>query len=49
LKDPEVIAETAKARIDIDASTGEETQNTMSSSVDEPKEVVERIRAILRN
>ena len=49
LKDPEVIAETVKARLDIDSSTGEETQNTMNSAVSEPKEVVDRIRAILRD
>ena len=49
LKDPEVIVETNKAKLDIDSSSAEETQNIMSSSVNEPREVVDRIRTILRD
>jgi tripartite-type tricarboxylate transporter receptor subunit TctC len=49
LKDPEVVLETTKARIDIEASSAEETQSTMSSSVSVPQEVVDRIRTILRD
>jgi len=49
LKDAEVIAETNKARLDIDSSTGEETQSMMRNSVSESMEVVNRIRAILRD
>jgi tripartite-type tricarboxylate transporter receptor subunit TctC len=49
LKDAEVIAETSKARLYINSSTGEETQSMMGSSVSEPIEVVNRIRVILRD
>jgi tripartite-type tricarboxylate transporter receptor subunit TctC len=47
LKDPEVIAEVNKAKLDMNSCTGEEAQTTMVEALDTQKEVVDRIKTIL--
>ena len=47
LKDPELLAEAKKGRMDVDPSTGEELQALVKEVMDQPKEVIERVKKIL--
>ena len=47
MKDPELIAEAKKGRMDMDPSTGEELQALMQEMMDQPPDVIERIKKIL--
>jgi hypothetical protein len=47
MKDPELIAEAKKGRMDMDPSTGEELQALMQEIIDQPPDVIERIKKIL--
>ena len=49
LKDPELLAEAKKGRMDVDPSTGEELQALVKEVMDQPKEVIERVKKILGN
>lgn len=49
LKDPELLAEAKKGRMDVDPSTGEELQALVKEVMDQPKEVIERAKKILGN
>jgi tripartite-type tricarboxylate transporter receptor subunit TctC len=47
MKDPELIAEAKKGRMDMDPSTGEELQKLMLEIMDQPPDVIERMKKIL--
>ena len=47
MKDPELIAEAKKGRMDMDPSTGEELQALLQEIMDQPPEVIERMKKIL--
>ena len=49
LKDPELLAEAKKGRMDVDPSTGEELQALLKEVMDQPKEVIQRVKKILGN
>ncbi len=48
MKDPELLAEVKKGNMDVDPSTGEELQALVKEVMDQPSEVVERIKILLR-
>ncbi|HEY3165770.1 MAG TPA: tripartite tricarboxylate transporter substrate-binding protein, partial [Candidatus Binatia bacterium] len=47
MKDPELIAEAKKGRMDMDPSTGEELQTLVQEIMDQPPDVIERMKKIL--
>ena len=47
MKDPELLAEAKKARMDVDPSTGEELQALVTEVMDQPPEVVGRVKKLL--
>jgi tripartite-type tricarboxylate transporter receptor subunit TctC len=47
MKDPELIAEAKKGRMDMDPSSGEELQALMQEIMDQPPDVIERMKKIL--
>jgi tripartite-type tricarboxylate transporter receptor subunit TctC len=47
MKDPELIAEAKKGRMDMDPSTGEELQALVQEIMDQPPEVIARLKKIL--
>jgi tripartite-type tricarboxylate transporter receptor subunit TctC len=47
MKDPELIAEAKKGRMDMDPSTGEELQALLEEILNQPKEVIEKVKKIL--
>ena len=47
MKDPELIAEAKKGRMDMDPSTGEELQALLKEIMDQPPDVIERVKKIL--
>jgi tripartite-type tricarboxylate transporter receptor subunit TctC len=47
MKDPELIAEAKKGRMDMDPTTGEEIQTLLNDVMDQPPEVIERMKKIL--
>lgn len=49
LKDPELLAEAKKGRMDVDPSTGEELQALVKEVMDQPKDVIQRVKKILGN
>jgi tripartite-type tricarboxylate transporter receptor subunit TctC len=49
LKDPELIAEVEKSRLDMEPSTGEEIQALIQGLMSQPKEVVERVKKLQEN
>jgi tripartite-type tricarboxylate transporter receptor subunit TctC len=48
IRDPELLAEAKKSRMDVDPSTGEELQALLNEIMDQPPEVVERVKKILK-
>jgi tripartite-type tricarboxylate transporter receptor subunit TctC len=49
LKDPELLAEAKKAKMDVDPSTAEELQALLKEVMEQPKEVIERVKKLLGN
>ena len=47
MKDPELLAEAKKGRMDVDPSTGEELQALLQEIMDQPREVIEQVKKIL--
>jgi len=47
IKDPELLAEAKKSRMDVDPSTGEELQTLLNEILNQPPEVIERVQKIL--
>lgn len=49
LKDPELLAETKKGRMDVEYTPGEELEALAKEVLDQPPEVIEQVRKILGN
>lgn len=49
LKDPELLAEAKKGKMEVDPSTGEELEELVKKVMEQPKEVIERVRKLLGN
>ena len=49
LKDPGLLAEAKKGRMDVDPSTGDELQELVKEVMDQPKEVINQVKQILGN
>jgi len=49
LKDPDLIAEVTKSRLDMEPSSGEEIQNLFKDLMDQPREVIERVKKLEEN
>jgi hypothetical protein len=49
MKDPELVAEANKGRMDMDPSTGEQLQKLLKEVMDQPREVLDRVKTILAN
>jgi hypothetical protein len=47
MKDPELLDEARKGRMDVDPSPGEELQAIVQEVMDQPPEVIERVKRIL--
>jgi len=47
LKDPDLLAEAQKGKMDVELSTGEELQALVKEIMDQPAEVIERVKKIL--
>lgn len=45
-KEPEVIAEAKKSRMDLETLTGEEVENEMREVMNQPREVIERVKKL---
>ena len=49
LQDPELLLETEKARMDVDLTPGEEWEELIKKVMDQPKEVIDRVKKMLGN
>ena len=49
VKDPELLAEARRAKMDIDPVTGEELQTLIQEVMNQPAEVIERTKKFLAN
>jgi tripartite-type tricarboxylate transporter receptor subunit TctC len=49
IKDPELLAEAKKSRMDVDPSTGEELQTLLNEILNQPPEVMEKVKKILKD
>ena len=49
LKDPELLVEAEKNKMNVDASSGEELEEMIKKVMDQPKEVTERVKKMLEN
>jgi tripartite-type tricarboxylate transporter receptor subunit TctC len=47
MKDPELIAEANKGKMDMDPSTGEDLQALLKEIMDQPREVIDRVKKLL--
>jgi len=47
MRDPELVAEAQKGRMDMDPSSGEELQALLKEIMDQPREVIDRVKKIL--
>jgi tripartite-type tricarboxylate transporter receptor subunit TctC len=47
MKDPELIAEAKKGRMDMDPTSGEELQTLVNEIMTQPPDVIERVKKIL--
>ena len=45
-KEPEVIAEAKKSRMDLETLTGEEVETEMREVMNQPREVIERVKKL---
>ncbi|HEY2919470.1 MAG TPA: hypothetical protein VGK77_10810, partial [Candidatus Binatia bacterium] len=49
LKDPDLLSEVTKSRLDMEPSTGEEIQNLYKELMSQPREVIERVKKLEEN
>jgi len=49
MKDPELLADAKKSKMDVDPSTAEELQALVKEVMGQPKEVIERVKKFLGN
>ena len=49
LRDPDLVAEVARSRLDMEPSTGEEIQNLYKELMVQPREVIERVKRLEEN
>ena len=49
LKDPDLITEVDKSRLDMEPSTGEEIQALIKELMEQKREVIERVKKLLEN
>jgi tripartite-type tricarboxylate transporter receptor subunit TctC len=49
LKDPELLAETEKAKMEVDPTPGEELEELIKKVMEQPKEVMDRVKKLLAN
>lgn len=49
LKDPDLLAEAKNAKMDVDPSTADELQSLLKEVMNQPKEVIERVKKLLGN
>jgi tripartite-type tricarboxylate transporter receptor subunit TctC len=49
LKDPDLLLETEKAKMDVDPTPGEELEELIKKVMDQPQEVVDRVKKMLGN
>ena len=49
LKDPELLTEAEKSKMDVDPSPGEELEELIKKVMDQPKEVMDRVKKLLEN
>ncbi|HVH90994.1 MAG TPA: hypothetical protein VM783_06385, partial [Candidatus Acidoferrum sp.] len=49
LKDPELLAEAKKGRMDVDPESGESLEKLANRILDQPPDVIARVRKILSN
>jgi tripartite-type tricarboxylate transporter receptor subunit TctC len=49
MKDPELLADAKKSKMDVDPSTAEELQALVKEVMEQPREVIERVRKFLGN
>ena len=49
MNDPELLAEAKKGRLEVERSTGEELEALTKEIMDQPGEVIERVKKILGN
>jgi tripartite-type tricarboxylate transporter receptor subunit TctC len=49
LTDPELLAEAEKNKMDVDPSSGDELENLMKKVMDQPKNVIDRVKKMLEN
>jgi tripartite-type tricarboxylate transporter receptor subunit TctC len=49
MQDPELLAEAKKARMDVDPSSAEELQSLLKEVMNQPKEVIDRVKKLLGN
>lgn len=47
MKDPEFLAETKKKRLDIDPTSGEEVEVLTKEVINQPPEVIERLKKMM--
>jgi tripartite-type tricarboxylate transporter receptor subunit TctC len=47
LKDPDLLAEVEKSRLDLEPSTGEEIQTLQRELLNQPREVIDRVKRLL--
>lgn len=47
MKDPELVAEANKGKMDMDPSTGEDLQALLKEVMDQPREVIDRVKKLL--
>ena len=47
MKDPDFLAEAKKKRLDLDPTTGEEVEALTKEVMDQPKEVIERLKKMM--
>jgi hypothetical protein len=49
LKDPELLVEAEKGKMEVDPTPGQELEELMKKVMDQPKEVVDRVKKLLGN
>ncbi|MBM2805491.1 MAG: hypothetical protein HW419_3384 [Deltaproteobacteria bacterium] len=49
LKDPDLITEVDRSRLDMEPSTGEEIQAPIKALMEQKREVIERVKKLLEN
>jgi AraC-like DNA-binding protein len=49
MKDPELLAEAQKGKMDVDPSPGEELEDLVKKVMEQPKEVMDRVKKMLEN